>query len=190
MVRETTATEGDRRIAILGWGSLIWDPRDLSFDRKRGWDFRGPILPLEFSRRSLDGRLTIVIDEVHGVAIRTWFATGDSGNLDFAIQNLAAREGVASALKIGYVEAASAKGRTRINGLTDKLAQWARTTGFTHVVWTDLAPSETFTIEWAIGYLESLNGEALTKAREYFQRAPKEVETPLRTKLRQRGWLD
>ena len=53
-----------------------------------------------------------------------------------------------------------------------------------------LPPMEGFTIEWAIEYLETLRGGKLRKAREYIQKAPEEVETPLRIALRQRGWLD
>ena len=37
-------------IAILGWGSLIWDPRDLQFDGQ--WRENGPLFPIEFSRPS------------------------------------------------------------------------------------------------------------------------------------------
>ena len=55
-------------IAILGWGSLVPDPRGLPI--AGGWHQGGPILPIEFSRISKDGQragcLTLVIDEAHG----------------------------------------------------------------------------------------------------------------------------
>lgn len=39
-------------IALLGWGSLIWD-HDPLFDAQHGdWQAGGPPLPLEFSRIS------------------------------------------------------------------------------------------------------------------------------------------
>lgn len=39
-------------IAILGWGSLLWDERP-EFDQHHGvWQFDGPHLNLEFSRKS------------------------------------------------------------------------------------------------------------------------------------------
>jgi hypothetical protein len=47
-------------IAILGWGSLVWDQRVLPTESE--WNSEGPRLPIEFSRVSQDGRLTLVID--------------------------------------------------------------------------------------------------------------------------------
>ena len=49
------------KIAILGWGSLLWQPKDLQFDKEIGWSKNGPMLPIEFARISKDGRLTLVI---------------------------------------------------------------------------------------------------------------------------------
>ncbi|HOW68396.1 MAG TPA: hypothetical protein P5055_13320 [Candidatus Paceibacterota bacterium] len=56
-------------IAILGWGSLIWNPRDLPITGD--WQGDGPVLPIEFTRISDNGRLTLVIDERHGVDVPT-----------------------------------------------------------------------------------------------------------------------
>lgn len=183
------STAGAHRIGIIGWGSLIWDPRNLSFDGVRGWESGGPVLPLEFSRKSSNGRLTIVLDEEHGVAVGTRVATSDLGSVDLAVKNLASREEVFSDLQIGCVDVASGIGRSRIKGLAEKIARWGSTAGYTHVIWTDLPPMKGFTLEWAIEYLDTLRGTELSKAREYILRAPEEVETPLRVALRQRGWL-
>lgn len=67
----TTAgtTTNRMNITILGWGSLIWDQRDLPISGD--WQLGGPALPIEFSRISRDGRLTLVIDECNGVAVST-----------------------------------------------------------------------------------------------------------------------
>ena len=52
-------------IAILGWGSLVPDPRGLPI--ADGWHQAGPVLPIEFSRISKDGQragcLTLVIPQ-------------------------------------------------------------------------------------------------------------------------------
>lgn len=60
------------KIAILGWGSLIWDPRALRTVGKK-WSDGGPTLKIEFSRISSDDRLTLVIDEANGSEVKTLF---------------------------------------------------------------------------------------------------------------------
>ena len=52
--------------AILGWGSLIWDPRDLQ-QHIGPWLKLGPVLPIESSRVSSGRWLTLVIDDENGV---------------------------------------------------------------------------------------------------------------------------
>jgi hypothetical protein len=178
-----------QRVAILGWGSLIWAPKELAFDRNLGWQRRGPVLPIEFSRMSRRGRLTLVIDERNGVRVPTRYAASSLTSLDLAVANLAKREEVSDNRAIGYVEAGNAMGRSRTAWILQPISNWAAGLGFTHVVWTDLGPKPGYSIDWAIRYLESLRGEILRDAREYFLRAPEEVETPLRAALRERGWL-
>jgi len=55
-------------IAILGWGSLLWDKNHDFDNQHESWKFDGPLLPLEFSRisKSRDNALTLVIDELNG----------------------------------------------------------------------------------------------------------------------------
>ena len=56
------------KIAILGWGSLLWD-RQAEFDKHHDdWQFDGPSLQLEFSRvsESRKDALTLVVDTNHG----------------------------------------------------------------------------------------------------------------------------
>jgi hypothetical protein len=58
-------------IACLGWGSLVWDPRELPV---RGtWLTNGPFLPIEFARESSDGRITLVlVPDTIAVAQSLW----------------------------------------------------------------------------------------------------------------------
>ncbi len=55
------------KIAILDSGSLVWDPRSLKDNLEDDGKFvqGGPKPPIEFSRISEDGRLQLVIDELH-----------------------------------------------------------------------------------------------------------------------------
>lgn len=76
------------KIAILGWGSLIWDPRDLQLIDN--FKYGGPELPLEFSRISntRNGALTLVIDQVHGTKNKTYYAISTLSTLNEAKVNL------------------------------------------------------------------------------------------------------
>ena len=49
------------RIAVIGWGSLLWSPRTLPLAGT--WSSDGPVLPIEFARISVDGRLTLIIED-------------------------------------------------------------------------------------------------------------------------------
>lgn len=71
-------TGKNHQIAILGWGSLLWDEENnRHFDRLHGpWMLDGPDLQLEFSRKSQtrSGALTLVIDSKHGAASTVAYA--------------------------------------------------------------------------------------------------------------------
>jgi hypothetical protein len=176
-------------IAILGWGSLIWNPGELAFNEGEGWKTGGPELPIEFSHQSANGRLTLVIDEIHGAWVSTRFARSSLPTVDAAVRNLMTREGATNPESIGFVEAETAVGRARIGKLLRPIADWCRRTSFTHAVWTDFGPKPGFTVNWAVRYLSSLEGQSLDEAREYILKAPVEVQTPLRARLREDGWL-
>lgn len=78
------------KIACIGWGSLIWSPRNLLIQRK--WHSDGPLLPIEFARQSKDGRITLVITEGANL-VRTLWALMVTDNLQEAKQSLGIREG-------------------------------------------------------------------------------------------------
>jgi hypothetical protein len=176
-------------VAIIGWGSLIWRPGDLAYDRLLGWRAGGPRLPLEFSRLSSDGRLTLVIDPRSGVMVPTRFATSSLATLDRVIRNLADREGISDDGLIGFVDTSGETGRAGAPGVIADLSTWTRDNGFSYTVWTDLTAKTGFTLEWAMTYLQELRGVKLKRAREYILRAPQEIRTPLKSRLIDCGWL-
>jgi hypothetical protein len=186
------------QIAILGWGSLLWDPR-LDFDDNKGpWQYDGPQLPIEFSRISetRGGSLTLVIDEEHGSPCRVAYAVSKRGNLDDAIADLRCREGTVLA-RIGYYLSDNSREQSRSKAVSATIATWARTKGLSAVVWTDLKSNfhrksrhqKPFSLLNAIEHLQSLEADGKAKAAEYMWRAPKFVVTSLRSAVQIEPWF-
>ncbi len=185
------------RIAIIAWGSLIWDPRELPLDAR--WQNGGPRLPLEFSRVSKDGRLTLVIDHDHGAVVDTYYAASPRVDLRDAIADLVAREGT-TAKRIGFVDsvrqAESAQERPEHALACAQVRSWLAATDFAAAIWTALGSNfessigRPFTVENAIGYLEALPVSAREQALDYLRNAPREVDTPLRRRLVDLGWIE
>jgi hypothetical protein len=71
-------------------------------------------------------------------------------------------------------------------GSYQAILSWTLRKRLAGVVWTDLRTNfakcrrEPFSIDAAMRYLKSLEGESLMKAAEYFQNAPSFAQTPLR----------
>lgn len=174
------------RIALLGWGSLLWEGGNTFDDRHEPWQCDGPSLRIEFSRvsSSRGGALTLVIDPENGVPVRVAWCLSRRQTIGEAIEDLRKREKT-SVQNIG---------RLPITGDTDhrdsdtlnSICTWAKEHELDGAVWTDLQSNfatkrrEPFSIDAAMRYLKSLEGESRTKAVEYFQRAPSFVQTPLR----------
>lgn len=176
------------KIAVLGWGSLVWNPKgDSSAGQKplliQG-DFQKSELEfgLEYSRVSCDGRLTLVIDSDQKIMSKIHFAESEFNTRDKVIENLREREGMPSAKYIRFVS----RGEQHQDNVIKATTNWLGTTDFTAAAWTGLNSNyedergEKFTPEHALNYLLSLNGEIRDKAFGYIISAPDSVDTPLR----------
>ncbi len=182
----------EMKIAILGWGSLVWDSRDLPL--QSAWMTGGPTLPLEFSRVSKDGRLTLVIDLVHGAQVPSRYAVSSRKDLGDAIADLRDREGSVRK-RIGFVDVNSGiTSKTEFPehaDVFDSMSEWCKINHFDAVVWTalpsqfDTETGKPFSVDNAIEYLLSLPKTARDTAFEYIKNAPEEVVTPVRNKVRE-----
>ncbi len=74
------------KIAILGWGSLIWNSGELK-TKFTQWTEDGPLLPIEFARKSSGGRLTLVLYK-DAKPVKTLWNISESEDLEGAICNL------------------------------------------------------------------------------------------------------
>jgi hypothetical protein len=177
------------RISVLAWGSIVWDRQALRVVE----DFKatGPRLPIEFCRISLDGRLTLVIDEAFGTLCATYSAVSSFSKLDAAIEDLRKREKMQSIKAVGYTVPSlgrqSSRALERHPKATGVISEWLDANDFNAAVWTALANNfeekigTLFSVEAAIQYLERQDEKTLARAIEYIRRAPPEVRTPLRT---------
>jgi len=190
------------RSAILAWGSLVWDPRELQ--TAAGFAANGPLLPIEFCRISADGRLTLAIDETFGAMCKTYSAPSALEDLDAAIENLRAREGIPDTSAVGFVELGAGR---QSDGAMDRhpqavatIAAWAADNSYDAAIWTALKSNfdepdkggEPFSVTAAIRYLETLASEDAAKfarALTYIRKAPPEVQTPVREEVLKR-WPD
>lgn len=178
-------------IACLGWGSLIWDPRDLPIES--AWHGDGPCLPVEFARQSANGRLTLVLLE-QGVGVPTLWASLRANDIAMARRALARREGIPEEqARAGVGSLAAPPGRTYLHSAA--IARWAGQKSLDAVVWTALQPRFHGTsgrapaASEAVGYMRALAGERRAVAEEYVRRAPAQVSTPYRALFEHElGW--
>lgn len=184
------------RIAILGWGSLCWDPKP-EFDQwHEEWRPEGPTLKLEFSRVSTSrrGALTLVIDPLCGAANTVLFTLSRRPTVDDALADLTRREGTTPA-NIGFVYLAKRRQNCRDPESAATIGGWAAKIGMEAVIWTDL-PSNfaertgtSFSVPSAIDYLRGLDPFARGLAVTYISRAPAFIRTPLRSALETTPWF-
>ncbi len=177
-------------IACLGWGSLIWDPRELP--HRRAWFPDGPLLPVEFVRQSLDGRVTLVVAPGRA-PVRCLWSVMETTDLGDAIAALGQREKIAESRRGDWV------GRWRTGerepAAIPSLPSWASSRGIDAVVWTALPArfDGTDGVEpdaaQVLAYLEALAGDLRAVAERYIRMAPRQIDTDYRRMIEARlGW--
>ena len=171
-------------IACLGWGSLVWDPRELPIQRK--WFTDGPFAPVEFLRKSQNGRITLVLDsrpDTATVPVRLLWAVMDSTTIDSAKEALRQREGKPKSEHIGVWS----RGDQSPDSILE-LSKWAESHGIQSVVWTAIPPrfdkdDDAPTSDQVIAYLANLTGSVRDDAERYIRFAPRQIDTRYRRKI-------
>jgi len=178
-------------IACLGWGSLIWDPRTLPI--RRVWFEDGPFAPVEFSRLSSDGRITLVIDR--GAApVRLMWAQMASTELDEARAALRDREQITAKEWNAFIGAWK-RGDPAPDTIPE-ISGWAEARGIDGVVWTALGPKfdglekgDRPSVEQVIAYLSGLTGPRREHAKNYIEQTPRQIDTEYRRRIEASlGW--
>lgn len=172
-------------IACLGWGSLIWDSRDLPI--QRNWFKDGPLIQVEYLRQSLDNRITLVL---HGSAkpVRSLWTLMDTGDLQSAKGSLRSREGC----KINHISSWS-RGENSPSNIFD-ISEWVAGRGIDSLIWTGLPPkfggkNIVPSIDEVILHLRGLSGAPKDNAERYVRQTPPQIDTAYRRKIESElGW--
>lgn len=187
------------KIAVLAWGSLVWDPRELQIE-SGSWKEDGPSLPIEFARISQDGRLTLVIYE-GARDIQVLWKTMTVDSINEARENLKVRESSDSGSIdiIGYCEVENDKNQHGNANICERIRTWAKEKKLDAVIWTNLPSnfkaktSTEYTAENIVKYLIALSDAQKTLAKEYIQKAPDQVQTEMRKTIEKElkwSWWD
>ena len=183
-------------IAIIAYGSLIWDLDDLAPQVQGQWlRGRGPRLPVEFARISPKRKraLVLVVDDTAKAASPTSLIASKRARLEDAIADLARRERCAGE-RIGVATRAGGTMRSRSPAAIAAVGDWLSASPFDAALWTELDSNfaaETgtaFTPSAAERHLRGLDRESLAEAWRYIEFAPQETDTPFRRHIRAQAW--
>lgn len=177
------------KIGCIGWGSLIWDPQGLLINKH--WNEDGPHLPVEFLRKSDDGRLTLVLHEDF-LPVPTLWSLMTTEDLDQAIESLMVREKCTTTRPIGAIRKSDPLPE---NGIKQTIHAWVQNKDLDAVIWTNLGPRFRDTNgvvpkkEEALEYLAQLPDSIKKLAETYIRRAPVSVKTQYRCEFEKAfGW--
>ncbi|MFD1145400.1 hypothetical protein ACFQ4C_30015 [Larkinella insperata] len=174
-------------IACLGWGSLIWNPGGLLIQNK--WFEDGPLLPIEFTRRSDNQRMTLIIDDA-AKPVRVLWALMTVDNLDEAIKSLKEREGTKEDA-IHFIKSIDEPAKkTEII-----IRKWLESKNLDAAVWTGLSYSKHTnnrrpSVIEVVNHLNGLEYNRRKVAEEYIRKAPRQIDTDYRRQIEiELGWL-
>jgi hypothetical protein len=184
------------KIAILGWGSLLWEGGPEFDNWIEPWQYDGPTFKIEFSRVSEKrfGALTLVIDTEHGFSTPVAWCLSKRAKLEDAVADLQCREGTTKA-NIGYVRVDDKPALPNTIEKEDPIVAWARERKLDAVVWTALKSNfkekvkKTFSVKAVVAYVKTLSPAGKAKAAEYVWRAPEFVQTAVRSALQHEPWF-
>ena len=184
------------KIAVIGFGSLLWDLDDLAPKVSGEWKmYKGPILPLEFSlvSRKRHYALALVIDYGDGAPCPTCVIDSVRSEIGAAIVDLANRERM-EPTNIGFVDRNTGESHSHREETRNTFWNWIEDSTYDGAVWTDgernfeALTGRAFSLKTAQDHLRSLQGISLEEARRYIRNAPARVETPLRRALEGAPW--
>lgn len=181
------------KIAILGWGPVIYEPGVLHL--KTPWEPDGVELPLELCRISGGQRLTLALCN-SADPIRSYWALSGQDDLTRVSKNLRQRaktfpDQVHYVTRDGQIHAAAPE------NYTTPVARWlAKKAELDAVCWVGLESNwqarrgNDFSVEDALEYLRELKGSGFTDAAErYIRNLPPQNHTRVYQRIEKEfGW--
>jgi len=165
------------KIVCLGWGSLIWDHRELKI--KSEWFNDGPSLPVEFTRISNDQRVTLIIDR-ESKPIKTLWNQMIVNSLEEAKESLRAREGTIMN-RIHHISANDDPN----DDIQIAVRNWLVERELNSAIWTGLSYSAATnnlrpSIDFILEHIERLDTPERKVTFEYIKKAPEQIDTEYR----------
>lgn len=175
-----------KRIACLGWGSLLWAPKDLPI--RSEWFEHGPLLPIEFARLSSGDRVTLVITP-GARAIPALWALLEVPSVGAGQRRLKEREGTRREMIGCWPHEGDSP---TAPDLVSAIADWAVPNGLDGVVWSAMPPKwdgQNGVVPSIEQVLDLLRAAASPDAEEYVRRTPPSIRTAYRDRIEaQLGW--
>jgi hypothetical protein len=167
------------KIAVIGWGSLIWNPgvgaEKLNIDGL--WRCDGPKLPVQFARISGGDRLTLVLlDEADPMT--TYWAIHESSDPSKAKSNLGRREGNTKNPE-NVVDEVLSDGKAKTKNM-ETIQVWLKEKKIERAIWTNFScnfeeklEEKKYSEDKAAEYLHGLaKNNNIDCARTYITRTP------------------
>ncbi len=142
-------------------------------------------MPIEFTRQSSDGRMTLIIEPA-AASLKVLWALMVPRDLAVAASALCKRKGIADkncSSGIGSWKSGDSAPRD----IAD-MPLWAEAHEVDAVVWTALGPrfnsnARSPSADAVIRYLDGLREPFRTRARQYIERAPRQIDTNYRRQI-------
>lgn len=168
---------------------MIWDPRSLPIESQ--WFKDGPLVPVEFTRQSSDGRMTLVIEPT-ATSVQVLWSVMRPSEIQKAREALRNREGIPGNNWISQI--GSWQRGEAMPQLMPDLSDWTKEHALDAAVWTALGARfngqvVTPKVDQVIKYLKSLTGEVRDIAEQYVRRTPRQIDTDYRRRIEATlGW--
>ena len=182
--------------SVPGLGFVGFESNALNI--RRGWFEDGPLLPIEFARKSNDNRVTLVLQE-NAPVVRSLWALMSVTTLDDARKSLTLREGLTGATapkNIGYWSTSNGSDKGNGVDIIAQVSQWASSLHLDAVIWTGLKPNFTsvryddgLTLE-VIKHIANMTPEERRNAELYVRSTPMQIDTNVRRQIEKEfGWF-